>query len=185
MSNFKGDTISDFLNLVSSNKPTPGGGSASCIVGATAAALLEMYLNLSIGKEKYKQEEEKLITCQNTLLGLKEKLLDQADLDATSFDQVMAAYRSKNVVEIQKALVEATQVPLVTAEMCGEIIRLANSVRGLGNINAQSDFNSAIHLAKGALLSALENVKINLKEIDNKNFVNETESKVYSLRKLC
>jgi formiminotetrahydrofolate cyclodeaminase len=185
MSRLKSLTISEFCDLVSSKSPTPGGGSTACLVGAMAASLLEMYLVLSIGKEKCFANEPKLIDVQNNLSGFKEKLLDLADSDAEAFSQVMAAYKGGNDEEIQKALFGATSVPAATCKYCGEIIKLAKSVEGLGNANAESDLKSAIHLAKGALLSALENVEINLKEIKDETFKEEVRKKVYTLRSLC
>ena len=42
----------EFLDVLSSNAPVPGGGGASAAVGAFAAALGLMVTNLTIGKKK-------------------------------------------------------------------------------------------------------------------------------------
>ena len=50
--------IHEFIDILASKRPTPGGGSASALTGAVGIALLSMAANLTIGKEKYKQEED-------------------------------------------------------------------------------------------------------------------------------
>ena len=43
----------EFLDVLSSKEPVPGGGGASATVGAFAGALGMMVANLTIGKKKY------------------------------------------------------------------------------------------------------------------------------------
>ena len=51
-------TINDFLAKASSSDPVPGGGSIAAVTGTLAASMGQMVLNLTIGKEKYKQYED-------------------------------------------------------------------------------------------------------------------------------
>ena len=44
----------EFLDVLSSSAPVPGGGGASAAVGAFASALGMMVTNLTIGKKKYR-----------------------------------------------------------------------------------------------------------------------------------
>ena len=46
-------TIQEFLDVLSSKEPVPGGGGASALAGALGNALGQMVANLSIGKKKY------------------------------------------------------------------------------------------------------------------------------------
>ena len=66
-----------WLNTLASKSPIPGGGGASAIGGALAAALGQMVANLTVGKKKYAAVEEtmqevlgKLQTCQADFLDL-------------------------------------------------------------------------------------------------------------------
>ncbi|MFY9189015.1 MAG: cyclodeaminase/cyclohydrolase family protein, partial [bacterium] len=50
-------TVNDFLEQLASAAPAPGGGSASALAGALAAALVNMVANLTQGKEKFAADE--------------------------------------------------------------------------------------------------------------------------------
>ena len=67
------------------------------------------------------------------------------DEDAAAFEAVMAAYRSKNLDDIQKgeaieaATIEAARVPLRVAELSLQAAELAATMARSGNVNAVSD----------------------------------------------
>ena len=48
----------EFLEVLSSAEPVPGGGGASAAVGAFASALGMMVANLTVGKKKYALRSE-------------------------------------------------------------------------------------------------------------------------------
>jgi len=50
--------VSNFLDELASNSPTPGGGSAAALAGALGAGLISMVGNLTVGKKKYEDVEE-------------------------------------------------------------------------------------------------------------------------------
>ena len=50
--------ITEFLDVLKSDAPAPGGGSASALSGAQGCALLMMVADLTLGKEKYRDFEE-------------------------------------------------------------------------------------------------------------------------------
>ena len=47
------DSTYDFIEKLSPKEPTPGGGGASALLGAVAAALASMVAGLTSGKKKY------------------------------------------------------------------------------------------------------------------------------------
>ena len=50
-------TVSEFVDLMASDAPAPGGGSASALNGALGAGLAAMVCALTIGKKKYAECE--------------------------------------------------------------------------------------------------------------------------------
>ncbi len=176
----KDQTIEKFLEEVASNAPTPGGGAVAAVVGASAAALVEMVVNLT------KDEELKANTLTK-IKSLREELLGLADEDAAAFDAVMAAYRipkedASRKDEIQKAFKGAAEVPLKTAELSNKVNKLAKEVLKVGNKNAASDAKSALHLSEASEKSALENVQINLEYIKDEDFVKKIKEAVAKLK---
>ena len=53
-------TIQEFLDVLSSKEPVPGGGGASALAGALGNALGQMVVNLTVGKKKYAEVEEEM-----------------------------------------------------------------------------------------------------------------------------
>ena len=47
----KNSTIMDFIEVTSSNSPTPGGGSVAALLASLSASLSAMSANLTIGKK--------------------------------------------------------------------------------------------------------------------------------------
>lgn len=47
--------ISEYLEVLSSKAPVPGGGGASALAGALGNALGQMVVNLTVGKEKIRR----------------------------------------------------------------------------------------------------------------------------------
>ena len=128
------------------------------MVGAMAAALVEMVCGLTPNSSKFKVQSAKL----------REKLLKLADEDCRAFEEVMSAYKRKTGV--QEALKRATEVPLETMKAAAEVEKLAQKMVMEGNKNAVSDAKSAVYLAVAAQKAARENVEINLKGIKDEEW---------------
>ncbi len=171
--------IKEFLDELSSGSPTPGGGAASALVGSIAASLSSMVANLTVGKKKYLEYENEMKEIVIRAKDLRNQLLKLMDDDVEVFNRIMDAYKlPKNTneeISIRKAKIEeaskkACEVPLTTAKLCLDVIKLANIVVEKGNKNAVSDGACSAYFADAAINGALMNVKINLKNISDENF---------------
>ena len=149
----KDTKIQTFLEQLSSKAPTPGGGAVAALAGAMAASLVEMVINIS--------KDEGLNKNLRRTKNLRAELLKLADEDVAAFDEVMAAYKSKSLPRIKKALEDAIEVPEKTKAASGEVEKLAMIVAQKGNKNALSDASTAVLLSRAAQESAQENIKIN------------------------
>ena len=56
--NISEKTCVEFVDVLASKAPVPGGGGAAALVGAIGMALGSMVCNLTIGKKKYAEYEE-------------------------------------------------------------------------------------------------------------------------------
>ena len=174
----------DFLNVLSSKEPTPGGGGASAAVGAFAAALGMMVTNLTVGKKKYADVEEEIIGIRSQLEELKERLIFLTDKDAEAFEPLAKAYsmpkgtpeeieRKEEVME--SALYEASMVPLEIVRTVFEVFGLLKVLEKKGSRLAVSDVGVAVLFARAALEGASLNIYINTK--------NKKKSNIKSKRK--
>lgn len=161
----KNQKIKEFLEDVASSHPTPGGGAVAALTAATAASLVEMVCNLTIGKKNYSDVQKRVEIIARHAGEARLELLDMADADAEAFDKVMGAYKKDNKDEIKAALYWAIEVPQKVVSIAEEIQVLAIEVSKIGNKNAYSDAMSAEHLANAAIESALENVELNKKAL--------------------
>jgi len=182
----KKQTIEKFLESLSSKSPIPGGGTAAALAGTLAASLVEMVTNLTIGNQNYVKVKKEIEELNEQSTKFKKRLLELADEDSKAFEEVVAAYRIEKSNQsresrIEKALKQATEIPLETALLSNEVNKLARVISKIGNKHAQSDALSALYLSKAATFAALENVKINLRSITDKRFKKRIEDGINNL----
>ena len=163
--------MGSLLDRFASPDPTPGGGSAAALAGATGAALVAMVCAMPKTKTGAPAERERLTVALAWAREAGGRLRALIDEDSEAYDAVMAAYRLPKGTDAEKALRKdavakamsgAIAVPLRTAEACLVVLRAASQGLAHGNPNAQSDARTAGALAWAGLLGAAENVRINL-----------------------
>jgi len=164
-------TVTGLLDAFASSDPTPGGGSASALAGATSAALLSMVAGLPKTKSNAPEERAALDAALTELPALRASLTSLIDRDADAYDLVVAAFRKPKATDeekvarkaaIQDATRVATEIPLETMKACAALKRIAAVVHANGNANAASDVYVATLLADAAMKGARSNVDINL-----------------------
>jgi formiminotetrahydrofolate cyclodeaminase len=169
--------LNRFLERMSSDTPTPGGGSASALAGALSASLVAMVAGLSFKKDKTKKKEMEGIRKKG--LSIQRRLLQATDEDSKSFDAVIKAFRLPRnsekerlhrVKEIQKAYQRATLIPQLVCQQSLQLLEYSKTLMIRGNPNAISDAGVAAFLADAACAGGLLNIKINLAAVTEKNF---------------
>lgn len=162
--------IEEFLDRLASDSPTPGGGAAAGVAGASGAALIAMVASLTIDKQGYESAWDRMREVLPVVEAGRAELLDLADRDAAAFDAVMAAFRMPKDSDddkaarrdaIQLAFEDAASVPLQVAERAAEMVDLGREAIEIGNENAASDGLSAAYLLFAAVECAAANVLIN------------------------
>jgi len=179
--------ISNFLDELASNSPTPGGGSVAALAGALGAGLISMVGNLTIGKKKYEDTEEDIKKIISSSEKLRYELSQLIEEDVKVFNNFMATYKMPKETEdekkiraemIQESLIKAAKVPLRVAYKCLDILSISEEVAEKGNINVVSDAGVAVLMAEAALESAILNVKINLRMIKDEKTREELSSSI-------
>ena len=183
-------SIKEFLEKIASEFPTPGGGSVAALSAALAASLTEMVANLTIGKKGYNDVEDEMKAVAQDALRLKSDLVSAIDNDSDAYNEVMTAIKLPGETEaekrhreekIQSGLKHAALVPMAVAVYAIRVMELAGKTVTSGNKNTITDGAIGVMMAKTAVLSALYNVKINLKTIKDKTFINKISKQVKDL----
>ncbi len=164
-------TLSEFQSVLASENPTPGGGTASAVALGQAGALACMVAKLTLGSNKWETGwpiANETLTIANPIL---ERAGQLAKEDSEAFDAVMESYRMPKSTDeekevrrqgILKSTLQATHVPLETAEHAVLLLSILPKLAEDGNSNAITDVGVAGLLASAAAKGALFNVKINL-----------------------
>ena len=161
----------EFLAALASSAPAPGGGGGAAMAGALAASLASMVANLTIGKEKFAQQEPEVKELLDEAEEVRQTLLTLVEDDAAVFNSFMACYKLPKATEeekaartaaIRNAAKEAAEVPLAIARASYRALMLAERLVCIGNPGVITDGACSALLARAALRCAEYNVRINL-----------------------
>ena len=192
---YTGLSCSEFAERLASKDAVPGGGGASALVAALAAALSNMVGNLTVGKKKYADVEEELRGLMEKLEVLRTELLELVQEDARSFEPLSKAYglpkdteeekRYKEEV-MEKCLHDAAQVPLEIMRKIAEIVPMARTFADKGSVIAVSDAGVSAALCSAAMRSAALNVYINTKMMKDRPYAEQLDAECAGLiEKYC
>ena len=181
----------DFLDVLASKEPVPGGGGAAALVGAVGVALGHMVGALTVGKKKYAAVEAEIIALKAKCDDLQKQLLDQVEADEVNFLPLAKAYGiPKDDPNRDKVMEEATIIacstPMHIMELCCEAIEAIAVFAEKGSRLAVSDAGCGAVCCKAALQAASLNVFINTKSLKNREVAEEMNAKANGmLDKYC
>ena len=176
----------EFVEVLASKAPVPGGGGASALVGAIGTALGNMVGSLTVGKKKYADVEEEMYELKRKADALQKELLHLIERDAEVFEPLSKAYGMPRNTEEEKAekarvmeivLKDACSVPMEIMERCCEAIDLIEVFAEKGSTLAISDAGVGATFCKAALEGASLNVFINTKSMKNREYADELNKK--------
>ncbi|MDR3566271.1 MAG: cyclodeaminase/cyclohydrolase family protein [Negativicutes bacterium] len=184
-------SISEFANTLASKEPAPGGGSAAALSGLMGTSLLEMVINLTLGRPEFAAQTELLTEKQTELARLHIELLLLIDRDAAAFLALMDAYKlpktsdaekQVRLTAIQDGVKQAAEVPLWTARSCLEVLEIAKSLLGKSNPHAASDLVVGSLASHTGIVGALLNTAINIPLLKDEHLVSAYRGQIHLLR---
>lgn len=178
--------VKEYLDILRSDAPAPGGGSVSALAGAQAAALMGMVCDLTTSKEKYADFHD---TCK--VAKVKADLLyrgfaEGVDRDTEAYNLVAEAFKMPKETAAEKearkkaiadGTLEATKVPFSVMKMASEGLELAEKLVGNTNPNTASDLGVAVLNLMTCMKGAWLNVKINLPGVKDEVLAAEYQEK--------
>lgn len=181
----------DFVKVLASSEPVPGGGGASALVGAIGTALGNMVGSLTVGKKKYADVEAEIIALKAKCDGLQDMFLAQIAADAKGFEPLAKAYGipkddpNRDTI-LEEATITACQVPIRIMELACEALDAIAVFAEKGSRLAVSDAGCGAVCVKAALQAASLNVFINTKTLKDRDTAEKMNKKCLDmLDKYC
>lgn len=165
--------LDEFIDKISSKNPFPGGGSVAALASSLAAALSLMVANLTLANKKYESAHADIKKVLTKLQQQSSRLYQLIYEDSKAYKMVRVAIKNKR--KIQEAFKKAAKIPFETAQTAIEILDPLLILAKKGNPNAISDCGVALYMTESAVKGAILNIRINLKEITDKKFIEEME----------
>ena len=168
-------TVKDYLELVASDAPAPGGGSASALVGAQGVGLFTMVAGLTLGRKKYVDFADNCNEIIEAGKPIVAELTAQIDRDTDAYNMISDAFKLPKETDeekaarraaIREATIVATEAPLYTLRLCREGMELGKKLIGKFNTNCASDFGVGALNVKAGAHGAWMNVLINVSGLD-------------------
>ena len=185
------ETCRNFVSVLASDAPAPGGGGAAALVGAIGTALGNMVGSLTVGKKKYADVEAEIIELKGKCDALQTELLNQVEADEVNFLPLAKAYGiPKDDPNRDKVMEEATIIacstPMKIMELCCQAIDHIAVFAAKGSRLAVSDAGCGAVCCKAALQAASLNVFINTKTLKNREVAEELNRQAnLMLNKYC
>lgn len=158
MKKFKNHTVQEYCDVLALKTPTPGGGSAAALVGATATALISMVGRYSQGKAKPKQIERRINSTIVKSEKIRQRFIELIDLDAEVYLKVVQARKGTDAQK-KKAQKESRKVPIEVCKLCHQAIDLTAVLVEDGNPYLLSDVEVASEMLLASFNSALATLR--------------------------
>ena len=185
------ETCREFVKVLSSDAPAPGGGGAAALVGAIGTALGNMVGSLTVGKKKYAAVQDEILALKARCDELQKKLLDQVEADEVNFLPLAKAYGipkddpNRDAI-LEEATIIACSTPMAIMELCCQAIDCIAVFAAKGSRLAVSDAGCGAVCCKAALQAASLNVFINTKSLKNRETAEAMNAKANEmLTKYC
>lgn len=163
-------SVTDYLDVLATKEPVPGGGGAAALVAATGIALGTMVGDLTLGKKKYADVQERIGELMTVSEELRHELQRLSEADAEVFYPLSQAYglpgrtdeeKAEKDAVLQPALLKAAGVPLDICRACVKALETLEEYSRIGTRIAISDVACGAAMVRAGLEAAQLNVLIN------------------------
>lgn len=176
---YKDTSVDIFLEDLADKEVEMGGGSLIGLNLASVCSLICYIANLTIGKKKYINVQKEAQNILDEATCLKELTVELIDKDKEVLEEILMTYklREESKEEYEEALVKAVDFSFEVLEKSVEVLNLVKKISKIGNLMLVSDFEIGAYMAYAAVESSVTNVKINLMNIEDENYVEKMKNK--------
>ncbi len=168
-----------FADETAGESPAPGGGSIAAYVGALGVSLGTMVANLSAHKAGWDEQWEFYSKWAEKGQVYKNKLLFLVDEDTNAFNKIIEGFRMPKSTEAEKesrkqsienATKYATEIPFEVMQTAHNSMEVMLAMAKEGLQSSLSDAGVGALCARTAVIGAYFNVRINAKDIKDRDF---------------
>ena len=162
--------VTDFVNKLASNDPTPGGGAAAGVTASLGIAAILMAMRFSTNKKMSDEERAFLKDTIDQYDQSKDHFIELIDRDASDFEPLSQAYglpketdeeKEKRKAAIQEGLKTASQPPVELLEEVEAVCQDLEKVVPLIKKSIISDLGVGVQMLRSAIYSSSLNLNIN------------------------
>lgn len=155
------------------------GGSVVGMVLSTVNSLIKYISNLTLGKKKYEEVQEQIKKILEKAEILKNQSMQIIDKDKEVLEEILKAYkiRKEDGEKYQKICKQATDFCMDVVDIAYETLKLSNEISKVGNKMLSSDFEICKYYAFASIQSAIVNVNINVKSVEDEQYKKSIEAK--------
>ncbi len=170
MALIRDEQIGSYIDRLGQRVPAPGGGAASGLNVAQAAALLGMVARYTSGA-KFADHQETVERLVEECGRLAESALRAAEDDEAAFAAVGAVYRLPNVtaderrersLRLADAVRAAAKPPADVVDIAERLVAVAEELLPIGNKSVISDVGAASESLRAGAATARINLEVNL-----------------------
>lgn len=192
---FEKMTIEQYNQILASDAPTPGGGSALALVGACGCSLIKMAVEITLNRLQQKDIDPDDWQTNNAIASLTnskslldrstKKMFDESNLDADAFKGILNAMhlpkdtdenKKLRTASIQKQYHKAALVPLELMATCSYVINQIQPLVPHMYAYVVSDAEIGISLLKSVIENSIKNVYANTNLIKDERLREQLEA---------
>ena len=167
-----GEKLEPILNDLENKNIELAGGSIVGMVIATVNSLIKYISNLTLGKKKYEDVQEKIKEILYNAEKLKLEALDIVDKDKDFLEEILKAYkvRKEDKSQYERACRQSVEFCMKGVELAFKTLKLSDEISKVGNKMLSSDFKICKYYSFASIESAIVNVDINLDSVNDDNY---------------
>ena len=171
------EKMNPILNDLENKEIEIAGGSVVGMALSTINSLIKYIANLTINKKNYEDVQDKVKEILKKAENLKQNSLEAIDKDKEILEEILNAYkiRKENTEKYAQVCKEAVEFCMSVVKIANETLKISDEISKVGNKMLSSDFKICKYYSIASIQSAMENVYINLKAVEDEEYVNQIE----------
>jgi len=153
-------SIRDYLRLLGSDYPAPGGGSAGALCSAVGVSLIQMACGINAKRAKNPHPEKSRAAAARAEK-IREELLPLLTEDAKIYEKLSAVWKEKGP-SLEAVVKEACEIPLKIARLSIESLALAEAEIARTSLTLLSDLEQAAWILYRIFHSTTHHINGNL-----------------------